>query len=617
VSLYPRAIRWIHQPGFSYLTLALLQLKVMWRVWDYKDLPTGDTASYFLEASNWFTLHQNNILWSPLYTAFLGTLRHVSSDVYAVMILHRLIIAIAVSLLVLAVMRKLLPSGLAWIIAAWWAVLPINFDSLYDVHLFSSLPVLIASLVALYHPNAMGRGTAIAILAAASIVVRNELSLATLLLVGLCLIGEIWHYRKARKDRVELPLRQYGLSYGVPLLLTALLVIYFYQQSYLKFTAPAFAPYSRLKHTLNICQIYAAGYQQRHPEWQHNIWTECQGLMQQTFGQPLPSLAEAFKANPQAILEHFAWNVGLTLNGLQLSLFNAAAGGMNPDYIPVNLNQSWVILPTVLVGLVLVTGLVLLYQARSQWWQSWLKSRAWGWAVILSVASIAAFVVIPMQRPRPSYLFSLAICLMAAVGMCLFVIVQRWRIAHWVNTVIPVLAIALLVAVPPYYQPSDRPFLTVYDHLLPFQSLLGQPQTEVIQTGNGGVTRSFNPQEATIQAFYSSTPTPKSIILLPNAAYLVCFYFHVNHCQTLGYADVFQPDTRLDKNTLVSRLISKRISLVYLDTALLKQLEADPETQRFLAIPEADGWTRVTGQMKPPNRWLLLQKILSADAEKQ
>ena len=33
---------------------------------------------------------------------------------------------------------------LAWLLAAWWAVLPVNFDTLYEVHLFALLPVLAA-----------------------------------------------------------------------------------------------------------------------------------------------------------------------------------------------------------------------------------------------------------------------------------------------------------------------------------------------------------------------------------------------------------------------------------------------------------------------------------------
>src|SRR5262245_48939376 len=82
-----------------------------------------------------------NIVWSPLYTAFYGSVFALTKNVYAATTLHRIIIVIAVTLGVLAVMRKLLPPvALALLVASWWAILPINFDTLSEVHLFALLP---------------------------------------------------------------------------------------------------------------------------------------------------------------------------------------------------------------------------------------------------------------------------------------------------------------------------------------------------------------------------------------------------------------------------------------------------------------------------------------------
>jgi hypothetical protein len=571
VSLYSGVDRWFRQSWFSYLTLALLQLKVMWRVWDYKDLPTGDTPTYYLEAYNWFELHQlNSILWSPLYTSFMGTLLHVTRNLYSIIILHRLLIVFAASILVLALMRRLLPKGLAWLIAAWWVVLPINFNTVYEVHLFSVLPVLVAALLVLQWPTTWGRGAAIAVLAGSTVLVRNELSLATAILVGLCFIWEVRSYRHHPR-----PLCHYGLAYGVPMVLTVLVIASYYQHSLLKVSDPEFAGSMRAKHTFNVCQIYATGYQQRHLDWMKDPWSQCQDLMMQTFGQPLPTLSEAFFANPGAMLEHFSWNIQMALSGIQLSLFNATSGSANPDYYPVNLNVAWILAPTLIVGGILTGGLILMLREREFWWHHWLKGRAWGWSVILSAAAIAAFVVLPMQRPRPSYLFSLAIVLMAAVGMGLFVILNRWPIFRRWQIFIPAFAIALLIAVPPYYQPSDRPLLTLYQRLLPFQTILNRQETVLL-------SRELNPD--------------------------ICYYLSGKEtCQIASYVDVQFFQDVSESKPLVNSLQAKNVTLFYVDALLLKQLQANPHATRFLTNPNSFGWTLLADQAIG-DRWMLFQQ---------
>src|SRR5262245_11595961 len=55
-------------------------------------------------------------------------------------------------------MRPLLPAGIALLLALWWAVLPINFETLYEVHLCSVLPILAALYVAARWDTPIGRG---------------------------------------------------------------------------------------------------------------------------------------------------------------------------------------------------------------------------------------------------------------------------------------------------------------------------------------------------------------------------------------------------------------------------------------------------------------------------
>ena len=159
---------------------------------DSAALTSGDTSSYFVSAYNWYEGLRDNFAWSPLYTSFYGTVFMVVPDTYAATIIHRTIIAMAATLGVLALMRRLLPPALALSIAIWWAVLPINFDTLYEVHLFALLPVLAACLVVAYRDTSGGQGSALAILLGAigADAERADPS-ATVLFALICVFREI------------------------------------------------------------------------------------------------------------------------------------------------------------------------------------------------------------------------------------------------------------------------------------------------------------------------------------------------------------------------------------------------------------------------------------------
>src|SRR5436309_10286941 len=76
----------------SYALILLLQTKVLWRIWDLKDLTIGDTSSYFRYARLWADGFHDVVVWSPLYTAFYGSFLFVTSNILAVTIMHRLVI---------------------------------------------------------------------------------------------------------------------------------------------------------------------------------------------------------------------------------------------------------------------------------------------------------------------------------------------------------------------------------------------------------------------------------------------------------------------------------------------------------------------------------------------
>jgi hypothetical protein len=88
-------------------------------------------------------------------------------------------------------------------------------------------------------------------------------------------------------------------------------------------------------------------------------------------------------------------------------------------------------------------------------------------------------LIIPSQRPRPSYLFSLSIFLMALTGMSLWAIARRWPVCQRLSRWLPGLMVALVLVVPSYYpaQVSPRPLLAVYRQLSPFIEIISRPDT--------------------------------------------------------------------------------------------------------------------------------------------
>ena len=465
------ALRVAESPALAYGAVAALQLKVMWGMWWVRDLTSGDTTEYFAKAQRWHDAWATHIAWSPLYTSFYGFLLYLSSDAYAVTIAHRLLIAVASTLLVLAVMRSLLDHGIAWWIAAWWAVLPINYDTLYEVHLFAFLPLAIACLL-LARASSERRGAVLALLLATTLLMRNELALATAGFGLACAVAE----RRVSGARSRLR------AYAVPLVVAVSLAGFFYARSSVKY--PQLRGSLERKHTLNVCQIYAFGYQQRHPEWPYSPWTQCQPLMAQTFGKPEPRMSAAIRANPGAMWQHFKWNIGLIPSGVQLLLFNSSSGSVNPDYAPATLGSKVALILTIVWLFVLCLGAIALWKDWSRW-SSWIKPRKWVWFLLGLLAGTAGFVMI-MQRPRPSYLFALSLGLMAVTGLALQAIGQRFGASELFRIGMPPLAGLLLLMAPTYSgrkPAASRPLLDAYRRLTPLAADIRARKATVVTSG--------------------------------------------------------------------------------------------------------------------------------------
>ncbi|MFO0826426.1 MAG: hypothetical protein U0792_25455 [Gemmataceae bacterium] len=442
---WPTVIAAFESPWVAYPLLLLLQLKMIWGVWAVRDVTTGDTAYYFMEAWEWFTEGEIHLAWSPLYTAFYGSFLFVNSDPVWATFAHRVVIVLAAAFMVLAVMRQLLPAGIAWLCAAWWAVLPIVFNTLYEVHLFSAIPVLAAWWLLLTAKTPWRRAASLGLFAASTVLVRNELSVPTAVL-GLVLVG--YELRRWRQGE---GMRSVFAAYATAGVAVVGLCFAAYETSRIKY--PLLAQFMQEKHTLNMAQVYAFGYQQRHPEWTASPWTESGGLMAEHFGKPLLTLREMIAANPRAVAEHFAWNVSLTPNGLQLLLFNRVAGSVIPDY-DLSLGSRMNDWRGAVLGVAVLTlwgvGFALLWRGRREWWQNWLSARSLGWVAMFAVATAVPLIILT-QRPRPSYLFTFAVLLMAITGMCLHISTTRWRLAERLRSIVPLLMVGLVLFVPRYF----------------------------------------------------------------------------------------------------------------------------------------------------------------------
>jgi hypothetical protein len=581
--LWPALGSLLRGPAFAYSVLALLQLRVVWDMWRYRDLTPGDTSSYFLYADQWCESLRINPLWSPLYTMFYGSLMWLTRDPYSVTVLHRLLIVFACSLGILAVLRRLLPPGLAWLCAAWWAILPTNFDACYEVHLFALLPCLAAWLL-LLRGGRWARGAAVAVLAASAVLMRNEMAIAAGLLGAACAVREFRGLRagEARPGRL-------ALAYGVPLALAAALCALVWCRSSVSVHDARAG--MRVKHTLNMSQVYVFSYQQRHPEYTRDCWTDYHELMTETFGEPQLPLSQMMRRNPQAVANHFWWNLQLVPTGLEVLLFNSTSGDLRyaPDYPPVVPHSSWPRPLLVLLACCWVAGGVRLVRDWDYWWHAWIRPRAWGWVGMFAVAAVAVPVIFT-QRPRPAYLFAVGVLLMAATGTSVWVLAHRWlasrRLAGW----LPLAMLAILGMTSPYvtspYQPSSS------------TGRAAAPDVPNMRRPLLALTERMRPYQAGL-------PRPGMVPMLGDNADAASAYVWKGQQQVLDYG-LLEREWPAGE-PLAEPLARHNVGMLYLNERMIRHLElARPrDAWAFLNGPLPGGWQCVGGGNDPGDRWRL------------
>jgi hypothetical protein len=293
--------------------------------------------------------------------------------------------------------------------------------------------------------------------------------------------------------------------------------------------------------------------------------------MQATFGQPRPTLLEAVRANPSAILAEFVWNARLARAGLEFALFNAASSPLSPDFAHVQTGEP---LPRALgLGLVLLIAGGAACLLRDQGLRVAARAQpVWGWLVLFA-GGVGASLVLVVERPRAEYLYGLTILLMAAAGWSARALSARWPVARpWRSAAAGVVVCALAVW-PPYYAIGEhahsRDLLDTYQRLRPFSDLIAAPSTRFLKGDYNAALGAYLGHRADGVLDYS----------------------------VLDERDPFFP--------LGTFLDQRSINLLYIDESLLETLEAtrDPLAES----PEQVGWRVLAADDSEGNRWRLLE----------
>ena len=412
-------------------------------------------------------------------------------DTYAVTIVHRVVIVFAATFLVLALLRRLLSAGIAWLGGVWWAILPINYDTFNEVHLFSLLPVLAAGIVAVRFRGTPMRAAVFGILLGAAVVQRNELVVAAAAWLAICLAYEWWSRRSSAGVLREGGFwRSPPLAYGIATLAVLLIGLLTIARATHPQSIGGWVDDAEYKQDFALCQHYAVGYQQRHHADQSIGWLDCQRFMERDFGSSTPSFLHALTSNPGAMGSHVRWNLTLFLPyAIQLALFDRTSGSAfhNPDYVSAQTGSRWALVATFVLAASVLLGLILLARKRRWWWEHWLRSRVWGWALLGSVAAMGLWVAIT-THPRPAYLFPLTLSIIALIGMCAMAIVERWPSIARARAALPVIAVLLFVLVPHHYSAGysnpvvgpGRPLAQMVSRLQPYDDSLRGSQTVLL-----------------------------------------------------------------------------------------------------------------------------------------
>lgn len=557
----------VANPFLAYAVIAALQLRMIWNIWKYSDLASGDTSYYFVDVASWAHGLHENIVYSPLYDAFWGTILAVVHNLYMAAIIQRVAIILAVALLVLALMRSVLGPALGLLIAAWWTIIPANYDILYEVHLMGAVPILLALLVVARLPRRQGMGIAVAILLAGAVLLRTELIAAAVILAVVVAVYEAREFRGGRQASRSSYLR----AYVAPLALAFLVIGGTYARSYVQGNEAW--QLLQAKEERGFCNFYAAAYQQRHPtRFTGNYWTECQPLMQQTFGRPEPSILQATTTNPRAVAAFLAWNAQLIPAGLQVSLFGASAFENDPGPRPVTENSTYALLLSVVMSLLVIAGLVVAARGRAVSLLHMTVRTVW---IAVTLTSIAASTVLVALTTRPwsEYIYGLTISALILTGAAILALMRRVGRTLILAPFVFLTVAALIVGLQSMYGPGTRPIYEGVRHLEIVHKQLQQPGSILVTDGD----------EAELCNYLA--------------------YSYQRKCMAMSWSLLRSRVT--PRRSAGQVLTDAHVTALYAEARML----ADPTIAGLVAAPRTQGWRQVAGGSGSAGPWHVLVRM--------
>jgi hypothetical protein len=417
---------------FGYLSLFVLQTKVLWDVWQSWDLPTWDGATYFIYARQVASLFVfPPVTWSPAFAAYYAVFHTVlgGAGPFMVYLAHRIVTLFLVLGLLYSLFRAILPVAVAWLIAACSIVLSAGLTNGFVVHLFLLVPLIVAYRAAL--SNSPYRNSIIILGLLVAGLVRSEFVLA-LIPVSLLLLGHDW-----RQSRLGRP-TSWRKAY-VPAMLAGLLLIPILR------AGPSHTPLERSWGAFE--QHYAWGYQERHPEWNVDFWFKYDEAIQRSFGNAR-SISEAAINNPREMLTHIVWNVRW--------LPDAFSGVFSP--LP---DADWVLVVLILGGVGLAVR-ALTYRARRQQslgqrLQSIMNQRYSLLIVVIASTWLPLLLSTLLIRPRTIYLLPVLPTVLLLVGVGVSVIFSKLGLLRLAQSLLPIIFGLCLIGFPaPFSQPGNR-----------------------------------------------------------------------------------------------------------------------------------------------------------------
>jgi hypothetical protein len=393
--------------------------------------------------------------WSPLYAIYFGSWLWLNPDPFFAVTMHRIGIFLTLAFLLYEIMRKMMPPLPAFMGAVWWTVLPVNHDGIYEVHPFAMILPLASVYILTQGDAPKYRATAIGLLMVSTVLLRPEFLIPTLVMVTFSLVwdlGKASGTRDLKTSRLSL-LRPYAWAASLAVVCIVLVL----SRSSLSWNE--FRVKAQEKRKLNMNQLFAFGYSQRHPEWGKNPWTECDALMREQFGSDDIGLSQSFRLNPKAMVEHVSWNVSTLPEGVAIGLFNLRFGIANPDYAP-HKRKPWTVLILALGATSILTGgAVLAWKDRRKKLEQERQSGRWPWVGLgaLTAGSLSILVLAP---PRPAFIYGLTMTLIILCAASLSALSGQWSWGKRLRWTIPVVMLGLVLATPNYWS-KQRPFQPV------------------------------------------------------------------------------------------------------------------------------------------------------------